>query len=151
MADDFKPLSDEEVDKFVSELDKDSDGCISYTEIEHGLDAAHKELAPKADSYNLHYPAREDDDRHEFLRGMLGSEKDKIPAEDFKETVKSWNIPSLKQDRDAAESEDDFLKKLPLGRRLRAHWEVHGPTYCFLFVVFGLIIGLGIWQYGRNI
>jgi dual oxidase len=146
MADNEKFLTDEEIDKFIAALDKDSDGAISYSEIEHGLDAAHKELAPQAKSYNLHHSSRSEDEEHEFLRRMMGTEKDKIPAADFKNTVRSWKIPSLAQDREEAKEEDDFLKKLPLGRRLRAYWEVHGPTYCWMFVVFGLQVGLGVWQ-----
>lgn len=146
MADDFVPLSNEEIDDFVSRLDKDNDGCISYTEIEHGLDAAHDELAPDASEHHLHHPSKEDDARHTFLRQMMGIEKDKIPVDSFKDTVRSWNIPSLKQDRKAAQDEDDFLKRLPIGRRLRAYWEVHGPTYCFMGIVIGLQIGLGVWQ-----
>ena len=146
MADDEKFLTEDEVDKFVAALDKDSDGCISYTEVEQGLDTAHQELAPEAKAHHLHHSSRSDEERHEFLRGLLSTEKDKIPVEEFKKTVRSWKIPSLERDRQEAKDEDDFLKKLPLGRRLRAYWEVHGPTYCFLFVVVGLQIGLGIWQ-----
>ena len=146
MADNEKYLTDEEVDKFVAALDKDSDGCISYAEVEHALDQVHQELAPDTKSYQLHHSSRSDDERHEFLRGMMGGEKDKIPAADFKTIVRSWNIPSLEQDKQEAKAEDDFLKKLPIARRFRAYWEVHGPTYCFLFVVVGFQIGLGVWQ-----
>lgn len=139
-------LTDEEVDKFVAALDQDSDGCVSYSEIERGLDNAHKELAPDAKSYNLHHSSRADEERHEFLRRMMGSEKDKIPVAEFKNTVRSWKIPSLSEDQKAAKDEDDFLKRLPFARRLRAYWEVHGPTYAFMSVVVGLQLGLGIWQ-----
>ena len=42
-------------------------------------------------------------------------------------------------------TEDDYLKHISWGRRLRALWEVHGPEFLFLAVVVG-------WQghvYGR--
>lgn len=138
-------LTDKEVNEFVAGLDKDSDGCISYGEIERGLDDAHKELAPEVKGHHFHHPDRADE-RHEFLRRMLASEKDKIPAEDFKRTVRSWNIPSMEQDKKAAKDEDDFMKSLPIGRRLRAYWEVHGPTWVFMGVVISLQVGIGIWQ-----
>lgn len=150
MADSAKFLTDDEVDKFVAALDKDSDGCISYSEIERGLDQAHKELAPNAKPYQLHHASTLDGQRHEFLQRMMGAEKDRIPVVDFKKTVRSWQIPSLEQDKQEAKDEDDFLKKLSLGRRLRAYWEVHGPTYSFMFVVVGLQIGLGVWQCVKN-
>lgn len=145
MGDNTQFLTDKEIDEFVSALDKDNDGCISYSEVEHGLDNAHKELVPKAKSHHLHHKDN-DEERHEFLRRLMGSEKDKIPTEDFKKTVRSWEIPSLEQDKQAAKDEDDFMKNLPWGRKLRAYWEVHGPTYMFLGVVVSLQVGIGIWQ-----
>lgn len=146
MADDFVPLSQDEIDDFINRLDKDNDGCISYTEIEHGLDAAHADLAPEPSEHHLHHSSKEDEARHEFLRRTIGTEKDKIPTNEFKKVVELWRIPSLKQDRKAAQEEDDFMKRIPLPRRARAYWEVHGPTYCFMGIVIGLQIGLGIWQ-----
>lgn len=146
MTETEKYLTDEEIDKFVGALDQDSDGCISYAEVEHGLDEAHKELAPAAKSYNLHHSSRTTDEEHEFLRRMMGTEKDKIPSADFKAAVRSWNIPSLAQDREEAKEEADFFKNLPRARRIRAHLEVHGPMYMWMLVVFGLQVGLGVWQ-----
>ena len=146
MSDSEQHLTEQEIDQFIKSLDQDNDGCISYLEIEKGLDAAYEELAPDAEPHHLHHPSRKDEDRHDFLRQLIGKEKDRIPAAEFRDIVKSWQIPSLDQEKQAAKDEDDFLKKLPLGRRLRAYWEVHGPTYCFLFVVVGFQIGLGIWQ-----
>lgn len=145
MSDNVKFLTDKEIDEFVSALDKDNDGCISYSEIEIGLDKAHQELAPKAKSHNLHHKDRKEE-RHEFLRGLIASEKNKIPAEDFKTTVRSWEVPSLEQDKEAAQAEDDFMRNLPFGRKMRAYWEVHGPTYVFLGIVISLQVGIGIWQ-----
>ena len=146
MSDNEQHLTEQEIDQFLASLDQDNDGRISYVEVEKGLDAAYEELAPDAEPHHLHHPSRKDEDRHDFLRQLIGKEKDLIPAAEFRDIVKSWQIPSLDQEKQAAKDEDDFLKKLPLGRRLRAYWAVHGPTYCFLFVVVGFQIGLGIWQ-----
>lgn len=146
MAEDDTPyLTQKEIDEFVAELDKDSDGCISYHELEHKLDAVYKELQPDAKSYNLHHESR-NEARHEFLRGLMATEKESIPVEDFKKTVASWKIVSLEQDKQAAKDENDYLKSISWPRRLRAVWEVEGPEYLFLFIVVALQIGLGVWQ-----
>jgi len=138
-------LTQKEIDDFVAELDKDRDGNISYQELEHKLDSVYQELQPSAKSYNLHHESRTDA-RHEFLRGVMGTEKDSIPAEDFKKTVASWKIASLEEDKKAARDEDHYLKGISWPRRLRAIWEVDGPEYLFLFIVVALQIGLGVWQ-----
>lgn len=138
-------LTPEEINAFVSALDKDGDGNISYSELEHKLDAVYKELQPDARHYNLHHDSREHA-RHEFLRSLMGSEKNSIPAEEFKKIVVSWNIPSLEQDKKAAKDEDSYLKDISWPRRLRAVWEVDGPEYLFLFFVVASQIALGVWQ-----
>ena len=102
MNDEAKFLIDDEIDKFLSTLDTDKDGCISYKEIERGLDAAHEELVTNVKDYHrLHYSGA-DIERHDFLRRVTASEKDKIPASDFKNIVRSWKIPSLEQGRKGA-------------------------------------------------
>ncbi|KIX06881.1 uncharacterized protein Z518_04857 [Rhinocladiella mackenziei CBS 650.93] len=138
-------LTENEMNSFISALDKDRDGNISYVELEHKLDAVYKELQPDARHYNLHHDSREHA-RHEFLRGVMGTEKDSIPAEEFKRAVVSWNIPSLEQDKQAARGEDNYMKGISWVRRLRAIWEVDGPEYLFLLIVGGLQIGFGLWQ-----
>ncbi|KEF62557.1 uncharacterized protein A1O9_00530 [Exophiala aquamarina CBS 119918] len=138
-------LTQKEIDEFVAELDKDRDGNISYQELEHKLDVVYQELQPKAKSHNLHHESRQDE-RHEFLRGVMGTEKDTIPVEDFKKVVASWKIASLEQDKQAAKDEADYMKGISWPRRLRAIWEVDGPEYLFLFIVVALQVGLGVWQ-----
>lgn len=137
-------LSDEEIDEFVSQLDKDNDGCISYDELEHKLDQVYKELQPEAKSHNLHHSSRTETQRHEFLRGMLATDKDKIPAQQFKEAVKTWKIPSPKQEKQAEKDERDYLNNISWRRKLRALWEVEGPEYCFLAFVISAQISLGV-------
>lgn len=145
MAEEESYLTQKEIDEFVSVLDKDNDGCISYQELEQHLDDVYKELQPNAKNYNLHHESREEA-RHEFLRSIISTEKDTIPADDFKKVVATWNIPSLEQDKQAAKEEDDYMKHISWGRRLRAVWEVDGPEYLFLAFVVAWQIGLGVWQ-----
>ena len=143
---DVQCLTQTEIDKFVDTLDKDRDGCISYIELEHGLDAVYRELQPDSKHHHLHHSSRKDHQRHEFLRSLIGSEKDAVPIADFKNTVVSWKIPSLECDKKTKLEEIDYLKRISRGRRLYALWEVHGPEYVFLAMVVALQIGLGVWQ-----
>ena len=143
---DVQYLSEQEIDEFVAQLDQDKDGCISYSELEQKLDQVYEKLQPEAKSHNLHHSSRKDTQRHEFLRGMLGTEKDKIPSQQFKGIVKSWNIPSPKQEKQSEKEERDYLNNISWPRKLRATWEVEGPEYCFLAFVVSAQIALGVWQ-----
>lgn len=140
-----KTLTQKEIDAFVTALDKDQDGNISYLELEQKLDAVYKELQPNARHYNLHHDSRQNE-RHEFLRSMLGTEKDSIPAEEFKKTVAAWKIASLEEDEQKTKEVDAYMKHISWPRRLRAVWEVDGPEYLFLVVVVSMQIALGVWQ-----
>lgn len=139
-------LNQKEIDDFVSQLDKDNDGCISYGELEQKLDQVYKELQPEAKAHNLHHSSRKDTQRHEFLRSMLGTEKDKIPTEDFKKIVSSWRIPSMEQEKQTEKEEADYLNNISWPRKLRAIWEVNGPEYLFVAFVISAQIALGVWQ-----
>lgn len=143
---DIQYLNQQEIDDFVSQLDQDKDGCISYTELEQKLDQVHDELQPEAKAHNLHHSSRKDNQRHEFLRSMLDTQKDKIPTEDFKKIVSSWKIPSMEQENQSEQEEADYLNKISWPRKLRAIWEVKGPEYCFIAFVVSAQIALGVWQ-----
>lgn len=143
---DIQYLNQKEIDDFVSQLDKDNDGCISYNELEQKLDQIYEELQPEAKAHNLHHSSRKVTQRHEFLRSMLGTDKDKIPAADFKEIVKSWKIPSMEQEKQAEKEEADYLNNISWPRKLRATWEVNGPEHCFVAFVISAQIALGVWQ-----
>lgn len=104
------------------------------------------------------------DARHVFLSKMLTGNKTtttarddshhatdqhkkyKIPRDEFKECVRSWKIPSMKQDQDAEKEEHDYVASMSAWRRARAYWAVHGPEIVFLSVVVAMHLGLGIWQ-----
>lgn len=74
----------------------------------------------------------------------------RMNKEEFMRQVKTWRVPSQKQS-DAKETHKEDLerkRKLPLRRRLRAYWAVHGPNYIFCGVVVALILAIGLWQGG---
>lgn len=141
-----RSLSDQEVSGFIKGLDKDSDGCISYPEVEHMLDEVHKEIVPEPKAHHLHHNSRSDQERHQFLRYVMGTDKDRIPADEFATIVKSWNVPSSEQDRQTEQDSKEYMRNLPIGRRLRAFWEVDGPESLFLVLVVSLQVAFGTWQ-----
>jgi len=143
---DIQFLTQQEINDFVTQLDKDNDGCVSYTELEQKLDQVYKQLQPEAKAHNFHHSSRKNEQRHEFLRTMLGTEKDKIPAEDFKKVVKTWQIPSMEQEKQTEKDELEYLNSITWARKLRAMWEVEGPEYCFIAFVVSAQIALGVWQ-----
>ncbi|KAF2756097.1 hypothetical protein EJ05DRAFT_90161 [Pseudovirgaria hyperparasitica] len=139
-------LKDEEVDEFVKSLDKNSDGIIDYSELERKLDHIHDEIVPKPLSHHLNHGDRDEQDRHDFLRSIIGSDKNAIPVAEFKNIVRSWNVPSLEQDKEAAKEEDNYLKRMSWYRRFRVWWAVEGPEYLTLILVVSIQVGLGVWQ-----
>ncbi|KAF7504574.1 hypothetical protein GJ744_002069 [Endocarpon pusillum] len=146
MAGHVQYLRDEEVQDFLNDLDIDQDGFVTYLELESKLDQVHNEIAPKAEAYNLHHQDSDQQERHAFLRSVLGTDDDKIPWENFAEIVKTWKVPSLIQDREVEDEASQYMKSLALGRKLRARWEVHGPVWVFMTLVVSLQLAFGIWQ-----
>ncbi|THV89450.1 hypothetical protein D6D26_09753 [Aureobasidium pullulans] len=141
----FKHLTEEEIDQFLSELDTDNDGLIEYHEVEAKLDEVSREIAPEPAEHNLHHEDRSDK-RHQFLRGFMGTNENHVPIAEFKRIVQSWQIPSMEQEKKEEDEQADFVKKMSYARRLRAYWEVHGPEYGFLAVVVSMQLAFGIWQ-----
>lgn len=138
-------LTDDEIKKFIDDLDHDNNGKIDYGEIERKLDEVYKEIAPKAQPHHLHHKSRAEA-RHEFLRSVIGTREDRIDKADFAECVKKWEIPSLEQDRKEAQQEDDYWKHWSIWRRARAYWAVKGPEIAFLTLVAAFMIAFGVWQ-----
>ncbi len=143
---DIQCLSDEEVQEFLKDLDRDKNGWISYNEIEHKLDQVHDEIAPHAKAHQLHHKDRNDKERHQFLRSVIGTDQDRLPAAEFAQTVKSWNVPSLKQDKEVKKESQAYMASISFWRRTRAFLAVQGPEILFLGLVVGLQIGFGTWQ-----
>jgi dual oxidase len=140
-------LTDEEIKKFLDDLDHDGNGTIDYWEVERMLDEVQKEIAPKAQPHHLHHASRGDEARHEFLRSVIGTREDRIKRDQFAKCVKSWEIPSLEQDRKEAKEEDDYLKQMSFYRRARAYWAVKGPEIAFMALVASFMIAFGVWQF----
>lgn len=144
--DDTQALTNQEISDFINQLDTDKDGCISYHELEQKLDEVYEKIQPEAKSHHLHHKSRRDTARHEFLRSVLGTSRDKIPVDDFRKTVKSWQIPSMQQEKKTEQDEKDYLASISTRRKLRAMWEVEGPEYCFVAFIVSAQIALGVWQ-----
>lgn len=145
---DVQFLSDEEINTFLDKLDHNKDGEIHYSELEAKLDAVHEEIAPNPKPHNLNHESKDDTARHTFLRSMLGGEdgRETVPRAEFFEKVKSWRIPSMKQDQDEEANEKAYMRALPKWRRFRSWWSVHGPTVLFVALVVALNLAMTIWQ-----
>lgn len=76
-------LDDEEIAAFAGDLDKNRDGYIHYSEVEHRLDLVHAEIAPHPQPHHLHHDCKDDEARHRFLRGMMGSDQQRISRGEF--------------------------------------------------------------------
>ncbi|KAM7217638.1 PaNox3 NADPH oxidase encoded by the PaNox3 protein [Rhypophila decipiens] len=144
--DDVKYLTDDEIKAFIDNLDHNGDGMIDYSEVEQKLDSVHQELAPRALPHNLHHGTRGDDDLHTFLRTLVDSDKSRIPRDEFAERVKSWKIPSMKQDTETSKEQQEYLRKLGMVSRFRSYWAVHGPEIAFIALVVSIQLAFGIWQ-----
>lgn len=134
------PLNDDEIKTFVDDLDHNNDGQIDYSEVEAKLDAAYDELQPDENDIEARH------DRHAFLRSIIGSDAQRIPRDQFVQRVKEWQVPSLEQEKDEERLQDEYIKKMGIGRRLRSYWAVHGPSILFLCIVVGMMLAFGIWQ-----
>ncbi|KAK3076838.1 hypothetical protein LTS18_011864, partial [Coniosporium uncinatum] len=139
-------LNDSEVEKFVDSLDKNSDGTIDYAELEQKLDEVHEEIAPKPQPHHLHHDGRDREARHHFLQSIIGSDKKAIPRAEFADSVRTWNVPSMEQEKQDEQAQRAYLKKRRLFRRFRSYWAVHGPEIVFLALVISLQLAFGIWQ-----
>lgn len=142
-------LNDEEIDKFLDDLDHNDDGFIDYGEVEKKLDDAHDELAPQVDVHHViksNHDSHDAEVRHAFLRSMMGSDAQRIPRAEFKELVRQWKIPSLKQAQKQEEDEKSYFRRLPGWRKIRAYWAVRGPEIVFVGVVAAMIIAFAVWQ-----
>lgn len=139
-------LTDEEIDRFLDELDHNGDGTIDYQEVEAKLDQVHAKIAPNPKPHNLHHDSKDDDDRHQFLRSIIGSDKDRIPRAEFAQRVREWEIPSLKQSKKEEQDEKDYMHEMSVWRRVRSYWAVHGPEIVFIALVISMQLAFGIWQ-----
>ncbi|KAL2757942.1 hypothetical protein ACRALDRAFT_1061208 [Sodiomyces alcalophilus JCM 7366] len=144
---DVQYLNDDEINRFLDDLDHNGDGYIDYSEVEQNLDAAHDQL-----ELNSHHVLKHEHDthdekaRHAFLRSLMGSDAQRIPRAEFFDIVRSWKIPSLEQARKEEQDENRYVSGLHGWRRIRAYWAVHGPEVGFLGLVVAMQLAFGIWQ-----
>ena len=156
-GEDYKPLTDQEINAFFEDIDTDKDGSITFHELEAKLHKVHEELAPEPQKHHLHHPSRRDleknvghagDGIHAFLCSIMPDCGSSFSREEFVRRVKSWEVPSQKQtdSKEQADEDNAAERRLPFRRRLRAKWAVHGPVYCFMAFVVALQIAFGVWQ-----
>lgn len=143
---DAQYLTPDEITAFLDDLDHNDDGLIDYSEVERKLDQVHAEIAPAPSPHHLHHADAGTDARHEFLRKLVGSDKNRIPRAEFAERVRGWKIPSMKQDKEKAVDQDAYLRKLGIVRRVRSYWAVHGPEIAFLALVVSMQLAFAVWH-----
>ncbi|CZS88092.1 hypothetical protein WAI453_000495 [Rhynchosporium graminicola] len=139
-------LTDEEVRQFIDDLDKNNNGYIEYSEVEYKLDQVHKEIAPEAKPHNLHHRNSDNEQRHEFLRSVMGTDRNQISRDDFTGIVQKWCVPSMKPDKKAEDEHKEFMKHMGTGRKIRAWFAVRGPEVLFIGLVISMQIAFGTWQ-----
>ena len=130
--DDFVPLSDEEINAFFDDPDKDNVGYVTFEELEAKLHQVHDELAPEPLKHHLHHPERRDlekngsyagDGLHQFLCSLLPECSSSLNREGFMQCVTRWRVPSQRQtDSKKQDSEDQACERRnPRRRRQRAY------------------------------
>jgi len=144
---DCQYLTEKEIEQFLDDLDKNNNGFIEYHEVEHKLDEVHKEIAPEAKPHHIHYQDEDEaDQRHTFLRSVMGTDRNRIPRDEFAGIVKGWKIPSMDLDKKVEEDHKEYMRSMGWGRRLRAYWSVRGPEVMFVALVVSMQIAFGTWQ-----
>jgi respiratory burst oxidase len=127
---DFTPLTGEEINAFFDDIDKDSNGYVTFEELEAKLHKVHEELAPEPKKHHLHHPARRDlekgnghagDGLHAFLSSLLPESS--LGREDFIKRVQSWQVPSQKHTDSQEHDHEDlsYERRMPWRRRVRAY------------------------------
>jgi len=136
-------LSEEEIDEFIRDLDKNDIGSIDFDLLESKLDEVHEELV----SNSRDYQSPDDDQRHAFLRSVIGTKETRIPRQSFSNIVRGWNVPSLNPDAQTEASCEHYMKSLPWSRSFWAYWSVQGREVLFIVLVVSMQIAFGLWQF----
>ncbi|CZR53129.1 uncharacterized protein PAC_03007 [Phialocephala subalpina] len=98
---------------------------IEYDEVENMLDDVHKEIAPDPKPHHLHHEDREDAARHQFLRSVMGTDKNRIARQDFANIVRGWKAPSMDPDKKAEEDHDANSGHIHCSCHWLANWSGH--------------------------
>jgi hypothetical protein len=163
----FKPLTDVEVTEFIDELDTDKDGFVTFEELTNAFKEVQAEIvtAPvtKSKEHTEHEGVQnttvdlekgkeetnpEQQNIEAFLRSLMPNSGASIPRDELIEHVKSWNVPSQKQNcaEDQDQENSDYNQKLSMARRARAYWAINGPKKLFRLFVIVLQLAFGLWQ-----
>ena len=156
LSDRVQYLSDDEIGRFLDDLDHNRDGHIEYGEVEKKLDHMHDELVLKPTwghrikhlglNHDHVHDTPDDSARHVFLRSLMGSEANRIPRDEFASIVRGWKIPSLEQSTGEEQEERRYFKRRPAWRKVQAYWSVHGPKLAFICLFVAMELAFGIWQ-----
>lgn len=164
---DFTQLTDDEINAFFDDLDRDGDGYVTFDELVTKLHEVHDELAPTLQKHHLLHPERDDLEKNvdssgddmraleSFLNATMPGCNERIDRKEFVEHVRQLQVPSQNQtdSKNQDQEDQDREHRLPFRRRLRAYWAVHGPNILFTTFVVALQLGFGLWQmiiYIRN-
>jgi respiratory burst oxidase len=151
----YKPLSDEEIDAFFKDMDSNGNGYVEYAELEAKMKQVHEELAPNPERHHLNHPDRRDvekggeaDELHEFMRKIMPGASQRLSKEEFHARVSAWQVPSQKQTgaHEQQKEENEIVKRWPLTTRVRALWAVYNHNVLFLTFVVAFILGISLWQ-----
>lgn len=154
-SDDFEPLTKEEINAFFDDIDRDSNGYVTFDELEAKLHDVHKEIAPEPRKHNLHHPERRDLEKNDahaedglqaFLRSLMPACEARLSREEFTARVEKWRVPSQKQQ--GGDQQD--LTKMGWRRHVRAYMAVQGPTVSFMAFVVAWQLAFGLWQMVRE-
>jgi dual oxidase len=144
---DCQYLTEKEIGQFLDDLDKNNNGFIEYDEIEHKLDEVHREIALEVKPHHIHYQDEDEaEQRYTFLWSVMGTDRNRIPRQEFVGIVKGWKIPSMDPDKKVEEDHKGYMRSMSWGRRLRAYWSVRGPEIMFITLVVSMQIAFGAWQ-----
>ena len=131
-------LTDKECGDLFQNLDADKDGKLTLTELTAAMELEGRRLKI----------SDEGSPRIETMCKSLWRDatSDSIDVKEFLSLARSWQIPSQRR---VTESVDGaavaYERRLPLKRRLLAHWSVEGPMSTFVMCIVGLQIALGIY------
>ena len=160
----FEPLTEREIKEFFNELDDQKRGWVGVSELRAKLESYYLEenTEPtrhpgfasifRGGAQDLEKQKRGNDiESHgagHFANRLLPRGDAQLGFVDFTKIVHAWGIPSQHQtsseEQDASASA--YERKLPLGRRLQAHWAMEGPRVLFICFVVAVILGCGLWE-----
>lgn len=168
----YDALDDSEIEQFIFELTGHRNQAIFLNEIADKLETILRQLEPDSQAHidfanrwpeskggltrtNTGLDARadqrpdQDRDLNDFFHDTFGSCPNPIPRDEFRDVVRSWDIPSRSQRSVGGRDADYALLKPSLYSRIRAYWALRAPKVIFGACVGSLILICGLWQFEK--